>query len=312
MRKNILSFLVILVLGFALAGCSGQQSSEQAKKEGILSIVATTTIAADLAKNIGQEHVTVKALMGPGVDPHVYQASAGDVNQLQSADVVLYHGLHLEGKMGEIFGNLAKAGKKVIRLEDGLVKDSLIKGSDTQDVYDPHIWFDVNQWQNAAKEVANTLVEYDKKNEQSYKKNLAEYLTQLDELDKYVKARTEEIPQQQRVLVTAHDAFSYFARGYGYEVKALQGISTEAQAGTADVSNLAQFIADRQIKAIFIESSVSPKAIQTLQAAVKARGFDVKIGGELYSDSLGDEKSNTQSYILTFKANVDTIVNALK
>lgn len=312
MRKNVSSILMIFMFSLLLIGCSEEKKAEQGKAAGKLNIVATTTIAADLARNIGREHVEVKSLMGPGVDPHLYQASAGDVSQLQAADIVLYHGLHLEGKMGEIFGNIAKSGKKIICLEDGLDKGILIKEPDTQDVYDPHIWFDVKLWQAAAKEVAEKLARYDEKNAATYQKNLKEYDAQLEELDKYIKAKTEEIAKQQRVLVTAHDAFSYFARAYGYEVKALQGISTEAQAGTADVSNLAQFIAERKIKAIFVESSVSPKTIQTLQAAVKAKGFDVQIGGELYSDSLGDKNSNTETYILTCRFNADTIVNSLK
>lgn len=310
MKKNMKLSMMLLGAILTLSGCTPAASTNTTG--GKLNIVATTTMIADITRVIGGDDVEVNGLMGPGIDPHLYQASAGDVTLMQKADVVIYNGLHLEGKMGEIFESLSSQGSAVICIEDGIDRRVLLISADDENVYDPHIWFDVSIWKSASEIVAQGLIDIDPDNEQAYKGNLENYLKELDELDKYIKDRVAELPEGQRVLVTAHDAFSYFGNAYGFEVKGLQGISTEAEAGTGDVSSLAAFIADRQIKAIFIESSVPPKTIEALRDAVKAKGFDVSIGGELYSDALGDEDSGAETYILTFKSNVDTIVDSLK
>ena len=307
MVKGFLGIALSLMLLLAVSPAVGVASAEDR-----LNVVATTTMLADLSRVIGGEHVEVKGLMGPGIDPHLYQASAGNVTTLQRADVVVYNGLHLEGKMGEIFEHLTGQGTHVICIEDGIDESKLLGWEDDPSLHDPHIWFDVSIWKMAAEIVADGLAGIDPDNADAYKANLEEYLGQLDELDAYIRGRAEELPAEQRVLVTAHDAFNYFGKAYGFEVRGLQGISTEAEAGTADVSALADFIVERQIKAVFVESSVPTKTIEALQAAVKAKGFDVVIGGELYSDSLGDEASGHDSYIATFTANIDTIVDALK
>lgn len=293
-----------------LAGCT-QPALNKDTAQDTLNVVATTTMLADLSKVIGAEHVSVSGLMGPGIDPHLYQASAGDVTLMQNADVVVYNGLHLEGKMGEIFESLSGQGHAVISLEQGLDESKLLKQADSP-VYDPHIWFDVALWKDAAAIVAHGFSGIDPDNAENYQANLKNYLKELDELDTYIRGRVSEVPPEQRVLVTAHDAFSYFGSAYGFEVRGLQGITTDAEAGTADVSELADFIVQRQIKAIFVESSVPPKTIEALRASVASKGFDVGIGGELYSDSLGGEESTAQTYIQTFKSNIDTIVDALK
>lgn len=303
----LLSFCLMTVM--MITGC---QKAEQTKTSDTLNIVATTTMLADLSRVIGGEHVNVDGLMGPGIDPHLYQASAGDVTLMQNADVVVYNGLHLEGKMGEIFQSLTDRGSTVICIEDGLPKDQLLSWEDDSSVHDPHIWFQVSLWKSAAKTVADRLSEADPSHAQAYKKNLEAYTLELEKLDTYIRDRINEIPKDQRVLITAHDAFQYFGKAYGLEVRGLQGISTDAEAGTADVSTLADFITKRKIKAVFVESSVPPKTIEALQAAVKSKGFDVAIGGELYSDSLGGKNSGAETYLLTVKANVDTIVGALK
>ncbi len=310
MLKNFRNLLVLsLAIILFLTGCQKAATNEN---NDTLKIVATTTMLADLAEVIGGDHVTVNGLMGPGIDPHLYQASAGDVTLMQKADVVVYNGLHLEGKMGEIFESLTDRGSIVIRIEDGLSEDELLSWENDPSIHDPHIWFDVSLWKAAAKTVADKLSEADSAHKEDYLNNLEEYLVELDDLDTYIKDRVSEIPKEQRVLVTAHDAFNYFGKAYGFEVKGLQGISTDAEAGTADVSKLADFITERKIKAIFVESSVPPKTIEALQAAVKAKGFDVSIGGELYSDSLGGKDSGADTYLLTVKANIDTIADALK
>lgn len=303
----LLSFCLMTVM--MITGC---QKAEQKKTSDTLNIVATTTMLADLSRVIGGEHVNVDGLMGPGIDPHLYQASAGDVTLMQNADVVVYNGLHLEGKMGEIFQSLTDRGSTVICIEDGLPKDQLLSWEDDSSVHDPHIWFQISLWKSAAKTVADRLSEADPSHAQAYKKNLEAYTLELEKLDTYIRDRINEIPKDQRVLITAHDAFQYFGKAYGLEVRGLQGISTDAEAGTADVSTLADFITKRKIKAVFVESSVPPKTIEALQAAVKSKGFDVAIGGELYSDSLGGKNSGAETYLLTVKANVDTIVGALK
>lgn len=309
-KKNVLSlFLIFLIFISAFTGCG---MITEKTDNGKINVIATTTMLADLAKIIGGDKINLTQLMGPGIDPHLYKASAGDVIKMQNADVVICHGLHLEGKMGDIFLSITNFGKDVICIEEGLKSSYLISNEDNPNIYDPHIWFDVDIWKDCAKYLTQKLCETDYENSKTYTTNLKSYLIQLDELDKYIISRIEEIPPKQRVLITAHDAFRYFGEAYGFTVIGLQGINTDSQASTSDIRELADFISENKIGAVFIESSVPAKNIQALLDAVNARGFDVKIGGELYSDSLGDSSSGCESYILTFKSNIDTIVDALK
>lgn len=306
--KYSLFGLIVTALIF-LTGCYDFNAGQDADK---LKVVTTTTMLTDLMKEIGGDHVQVTGLMSAGVDPHLYKASARDVIFMQSSDVVAYNGLHLEGKMGEIFQGLENQEKIVISLENGLDEEDILYSEDSSTSMDPHIWFDVELWQKAAVEVAKGLILADPDNEVSYQENLELYLLELEELDQYVIDRVNEIPEKDRMLVTAHDAFSYFGEGYGVNVIGLQGLNTNAEAGTGDISQLADYIIENKIKAIFIESSVPTRTIESLQAATKAKGFEVEIGGELYSDSLGDSEANTETYIKTVKSNVDTIIDALK
>lgn len=302
--------LLIVIMGAILGGCKVQ--NKETPSDGKLQVVATTTMLRDLVTVLGGEHVDVIGLIGPGIDPHLYQASAGDVNTMMSADVVVYNGLHLEGRMGDVLASLKQQGRQTISVEEGLDEKFLLADEENPEMHDPHIWFDVSIWKEVAKYVAERLGEVDEARANIYAENLQKYLGELDELDSYIKSRVAELPESQRVLITAHDAFGYFGYAYQFKVMGLQGISTDAEAGTADVSKLADYIAENKIRAIFVESSVPVKSIEALQAAVKARGFEVDIGGELYSDALGDEASGHDTYILTLKANIDTIVNALK
>lgn len=314
-KAKLLCLSIIFFELLLLGACSKSNTDPNlgvSDQDGKIQIVATTTMLADLSRIIGGDFVEVEGLMGPGIDPHLYQASAGDVTALQKADIVVYNGLHLEGKMGTIFESLTEMGKKIIRAEDALDRNDLLSDEEDPIYFDPHIWFDVSLWKDVTKHFAEKMAEYDPDNASTYSSNAEKYLEELDEAETYIKNRIGELPEESRVLVTAHDAFQYFAHAYGFEVRGLQGISTDAEAGTADVRELADFIIERKIKAIFIESSVPHKNVEALQAAVQARGFDVKIGGELYSDSLGDQASGHDSYIETIKANVDTIVDALK
>lgn len=313
MTKKLKVFGVILLFGLILMGCGAQGPTDtgEKNKDDKWQIVATTTMLADMAEQIGGDKVSVTGLMGPGIDPHLYKASAGDVKAMQNADMVVYSGLHLEGKMGDIFEALAKQDKKVVMISKGLSEEKLIADEETG-AHDPHIWFDVMLWKEAMKNLYDGLVELDPANKDFYQKNYAAHQKEMDDLDAYIKEQVAKIPEDARVLVTAHDAFEYFGRAYDFQVMGLQGISTASEAGTRDVNDLASFIAQHKIKAIFVESSVPKKNVEALQEAVKAKGFDVSIGGELYSDSLGSEGTQAGNYIGTVKENIDTIVGALK
>lgn len=315
MKKSIIkivSALCVFLLGVSVVSCS-RETVEKANSEGnIKKVITTTTMLHDLVKNIGGDTVEVKGLMASGVDPHLYKASAGDVTLMQDADMVVYNGLHLEGKMGEVLSELSGRGKTVISVEGGLSKDKLIALSDGQGAYDPHVWFDVELWKGAAKEVAKGLKKIDSNNAGKIDGNLSNYLDELDKLHKEASEKISSIPKESRILITAHDAFNYFGKAYDIEVKGLQGISTVSEAGTADVRNLSDYIVEKKIKAVFVESSIPKKNIEALKEAVKAKGFDVSIGGSLYSDSLGDKGTDAETFIGTFKENVNTIVNALK
>lgn len=305
--KRILVAMIIMILALAYTGCAKEEKVD----DGKLSVITTTTMLADLAKEIGGEHVYAEALMGPGIDPHLYNASAGDVGKMTDADLVVYNGLHLEGKMGEIFENLKGGDKAIVEIVEGIDEESLVTDIATG-AHDPHIWFNVQLWNEMSVNLYNGLVELDPDNEATYTANYKAYKKELDTLDSYIRTKIEEVPTDKRILVTAHDAFSYFGEAYGFEVLGLQGISTTSEAGTSDVTELATFIVEKEIKAVFVESSVPKKNVEALQEAVAAQGFDVEIGGELYSDSLGSPGTEAETFIGTVTENVDTIVNALK
>ncbi len=300
----------ILMLLILSCGSSKGNGEEKKSDTGKIKIVTTTTMLTDLVRTIGGDKVEVSGLMGEGVDPHLYIAGAGDIKKLTEADIVIYGGLHLEGKMTEIFEKMEKENKKIINVGDKLDKSKIVM--EEENVPDPHVWFDTELWKNEAEIVAAELSKINEENSAYYMENLQKYKMELDELTSYIKSRINEIPEKSRVLVTAHDAFGYFGKQFGLEVKAIQGVSTDSETGTKNINDLADFIVKRDIKAIFVESSVPKKSIEALQEAVKSKGKEVKIGGELYSDSLGDKEHNTETYIKRVKANADTIVNALK
>ena len=305
LKRRLPCLAVALLTLLALAACAPARNIPDSR----LKVTVTTTMLLDLTQQIGGDCVNVQGLMGSGVDPHQYRASAGDVIKMQQADVVIYSGLHLEGKMGDVLSSLEGCGKAVICAADGIDSSQLIQNDG---VYDPHIWFDVTLWQLAAKEVAGGLSAADPANAEAYEKNLAAYNGQLEELEQYIRERAGELDETQRVLITAHDAFGYFGRAYGFTVMGLQGVSTAAEAGTSDVSRLAAFIAENEIHAVFVETSLPVKSIEALQEAVRSKGFETTLGGTLYSDSLGDETNGEDSYIAAFKHNIDVIAEGLK
>lgn len=302
--KRIITLIILLLI----VGCGKKVKKENGK----LNVVTTTTMITDLVKNIGGDKIEVNGLMGSGVDPHLYKASEGDVSKLFNADVVIYNGLHLEGKLEEVFEKMEHQNKKTIVVSDVIDKKNLISSELFASNYDPHIWFDINNWMKITNYVAEKLSEIDAKNAAFYKESAKAYLDKLTVLNNQIAIKISELPEEKRILVTAHDAFNYFGRQQKFEVVGLQGLSTATEAGVQDVQKLAKFIIENNVKAIFVETSVPKRTIEALQAAVKSKGQEVIIGGTLYSDALGNVGTEEGTYLGMYKANVNTIVDALK
>jgi len=301
MKKLILLSVIIVFFG-----CKNTPETD-----GKLKVVTTTTMLTDLVSEIGGEHVSLQGLMGAGVDPHLYKASEGDVTKLYNADIIFYSGLHLEGKLVDIFEKM-KRSKKTISLGGKLPKDKLIPSEYFASNFDPHVWFDIQFYKKFAEIVTEELSKADPKNAESYSENNTIYQKKLDNLESEVKDIIATLPKEKRILVTAHDAFNYFGEAFGFQVIGLQGISTATEAGVKDVQNLSNFIIENDIKAIFVESSVPRRTIEALRESVLSKNHNVEIGGSLYSDALGDRGTEEGTYIGMFKYNVNTIVEALK
>ncbi|MBI4607044.1 MAG: zinc ABC transporter substrate-binding protein [Planctomycetes bacterium] len=278
---------------------------------GPLRVLATTGMIADVAARIAGPHARVEALMGPGVDPHLYKASEGDVRRLEAAVLVLYNGLNLEGKLGDILGKLARS-KRVLALSDSVPRDRLRQPPEFAGHHDPHVWFDVALWKLTVGPIARALAALDPAHAADFERNAAELERDLADLDAWVERRVAEVPAGHRVLVTAHDAFGYFGRRYGIDVVALQGISTAAEAAIRDVERVVEVIVKRQVKAIFVESSVPRRTIESVVRACAARGHAVTIGGELFSDALGAAGTREGTYRGMVEHNVSAIVGALR
>ena len=320
MKKSILTgsiVLVAIIIGISVVLIQNNDDSKINDIENSNSfsqkivVTTTTNVITDLVENIGGDNVSVSGLMGPGVDPHLYRPSASDVKLLQNADIIFYNGLDLEGKMGDIFVKIGKEGTSVLAVSENIPPESLLT-LENDGNFDPHIWWDVKLWAEAAKVVATGLKEYDPENSDKYEKNLSEYLNQLEILDSNNLIKINSIPQEQRVLVTAHDAFQYFGHTYGFEELSIQGWSTDSEAGIREIQNLADEISKRKIKALFVETSISPATIEALEAAIQDKGHDIVIGGELFSDAIGEKGTPEGTYVGAFTHNIDTIVKALK
>ncbi|RAI96906.1 manganese/zinc/iron transport system substrate-binding protein [Paenibacillus pabuli] len=302
--------LAAVVLVIVLTACSG--SAETGGSEGKVQVTATTGMIADVAREVGGAYVDVTGLMGPGVDPHLYKASQGDIRKLEQAKVIFYNGLHLEGKMTDILEKMSKS-KTVTAVSENIPVEELRSGKDTGGTeYDPHVWFDVSHWMHAAEAVRDTLVEADPEHAEEYKTQAEQYLMKLEALDSEVREKIQEIPEASRVLVTAHDAFGYFGQAYDMKVMGLQGISTAAEYGARDVSELRDYLVENNIKAVFVESSVPAKAMEAIIAGAAEKGHTVSIGGELFSDAMGAEGTEEGTYIGMIRHNTQTIVEALK
>jgi len=295
---------VAAALALAVGACAPPNPPQEA---GRVNVVTTIGMIRDVVENVGGQHVRVVGLMGPGVDPHLYKASEGDVRRLFRADVIFYGGLHLEARMGEVLEEMG--GRTRVRaVTSAIPRDQLMAPPEFKGAHDPHVWFDVRMWAYTVDVVAQTLAAEDPAHAADYYANAQRYQSQLAELNEYVRFRAAQVPQERRVLITAHDAFNYFGRAYGFQVRGLQGISTAAEAGTADVQALAEFIATRRIPAVFVESSIPRRTIE----AVRARGFEVEIGGSLFSDAMGNAGTPEGTYVGMVRHNIDTIVAGLR
>lgn len=307
MKTDCRLIIILLLATVTTAACNSAGESS-----GRLKVVTTTSILTDLVQNIGGDAIEVQGLMGPGVDPHLYKASEGDVARLSGADIIFYNGLHLEGKLVDVLERMKSRDKTTVSLGDYLDKDKLIASKLFGSNYDPHVWFNIGFFKQFAVRVTEVLMEADAVNAPLFKENNERYQQELDRLDSSVRALIASLDAEKRILVTAHDAFNYFGREYGFEVIGLQGISTATEAGVQDVQRLTNFIIENKVKAIFVESSVPRRTIEALQAAVRARKHEVEIGGSLYSDALGTPGTSEGTYTGMFGYNVRTIVEALR
>lgn len=298
-----------LALVLAVAGCGAK--SQTPARTGPLKVTTTIGMIADITREVGGDRVAVTALMGPGVDPHLYKASEGDLRRLDEAGLILFNGLHLEGKMGDLLVRMART-RPTVAVTEVFPESLLREPPEMQGQYDPHVWFDVSLWRRAVERVRDALAETDPAGRAIYEARATAYLDTLDALHAWCAAEIATIPRGRRVLVTAHDAFGYFGRAYDIEVVGLQGISTVAEFGLADVRRLVDLVAGRGVKAVFVESSVPRRSIDAVAEGCRARGHAVEVGGTLYSDAMGAAGSPEGTYVGMVRANVRAIVGALR
>lgn len=300
----------LLALGLAACGGADRGGGAAGERRAPLKVVTTIGMIGDLAARVAGPHAVVESLMGPGVDPHLYKASESDVRRLAGADLVLYNGLHLEGKMGDVLVKMARS-RPVVAVSETVPPERLREPPEFLGQYDPHIWFDVSLWRLTLEPISRELAALDPAHAGEFHANAAAVDRELGELDAWVAARILELPPERRVLVTAHDAFGYFGQRYGVEVFGLQGISTLAEAGLKDVERVVDLVVTRRVPAVFIESSVPRRSIEAVQAAAASRGHPVAIGGQLFSDAMGAAATPEGTYVGMVRFNVNTIVNAL-
>jgi manganese/zinc/iron transport system substrate-binding protein len=303
-------YIAISLIAITLAGCDNSGVTG-----GKPVIVATTTMIGDLVKQIAGDKVDLVVIMGAGVEPHTYKPSTRDLADIKRAKRVFYNGLHLEGKMVELFEHDMK--QTAVAVSKDIPHGDLLAWKQGEGgAHDPHVWFDPTLWSHAAKAVKDALVSIDPANAALYESRLKDLQTRLADLDKYIAGAINKVPADRRVLITSHDAFNYYGKRYGIEVRGLQGISTETEAGVANIQEAVRFITTRKIPAIFVESSVPHKTIERVQADCKTAGFDVKIAGELYSDAMGTPGERpgyaVETYEGMIKYNTDLIANGLK
>jgi len=301
---------LLLLTNCVAIGCESSVAGP-AKAVGPYRVVATTGMVADLVRFVGGDRCHVTALMGAGVDPHLYKPTRSDVKRLLDADAVFYSGLHLEGRMTESFVHLSRGGKPVVAITDDLPRDRLRSWEEDSNQFDPHVWMDVSLWSQCLPLIARTFSELDPEHAAEYQQRAETLRLQLDDLDQKIHSAIQSIPGKQRVLITAHDAFGYFSQRYGIEVRSIQGVSTESEAGVGDVNDLVDFVVERRIPAVFVESSINSKTVQAVREGAQSRGFNVRIGAELFSDAMGPAGTYEGTYIGMMDANATRIARAL-
>ena len=313
-RKKLLFLLALCLAVTALfaAGCGDTPGGEnKTGKSSQKTVTVTTSFLADMTKELAGDYVRIEMIIPAGEDPHLYVAQPKDLQKLKEADLVLYHGLHFEGKMVEV---LEKKGTAVSA--DFPPGDILRLEEDGAEVVDPHFWFSIPLYKKASEKAAESLIRLVPEHEKEIRANLAKYLKQLDDLDGEIRGKIAQIPPENRNLVTPHDAFNYFSRSYGMKVVAPQGVSTNSEVANADIEKTADFIVSHKVKAVFAESTTNPARMKKLQEICKAKGFDVEIvsgeGNELFSDSLAPAGQKGDTYLDMYRSNVDLIVNHLK
>ncbi|OIQ44055.1 MAG: manganese transporter [Roseobacter sp. MedPE-SW] len=304
MRMKHFAYLGLMML-LALPLTAGR-----AFAEAPLKLVATTGMIADAARQVGGDEVEVKALMGPGVDPHAYRQTRSDIVAMTRADLVLWHGLYLEAQMEGLFHDLERK-RTVIAVAEGLPKDVLRGHDDYADKFDPHVWMTPVLWKLVVAEVQEALTAARPEAAEVFEANATAHMADLDRLIAYGNDVLSQVPENNRVLLTAHDAFGYFGRDYGFEVLGVQGISTQSEAGLNRIGELVDLLVERNIKAVFVESSVSDRSVRALIEGAAAQGHEVSIGGELFSDAMGADGTYEGTYIGMLDHNMTTISGAL-
>ncbi len=291
-------------------GCTAQEI-EETEISYPYRVVTTVGMIADLAREVGGEQADVRALIGEGVDPHLYNPTRSDVAALMGADIIFYNGLLLEGKMTDVLIRVGRGGKPVYAVTDLIAENYLLESDEMEGYHDPHVWMDVSAWMKALDVVRDALSEFDPTHADLYTERADAYRERMEELHDYAKAMIGTIPERNRILITAHDAFNYFGRAYDLEVLGIQGISTESEAGLQDINRLVDLIVERNIGAVFVETSVADKNVRALIEGARARGQTVRIGGTLFSDAMGPAGTYEGTYIGMIDHNVTTITRAL-
>ncbi len=320
MKSMFRFWLVVMMAAMGMVCACGESAAGDArtgsgdKLAKPIKAVATIGMITDIVRQVGGDRVVVTGLMGEGVDPHLYKASPGDVRAMSDADIIFYNGLHLEGRMADVIVRMAGGGggkRMVVRATETIDDTLLREPPEFAGHYDPHVWFDVSMWQSVVTRVRDALIEKDPAGKDAYTKAAAEYGATLAELHAYAKDTLAKIPEKSRALVTAHDAFGYFGRAYGLEVLAIQGISTDSEASLQDINGLVDTLVARKVPAVFIESSVPRKTVDALVEGCKGRGHTIVIGGELFSDAMGEDGTLEGTYVGMVLHNVEAVAAAL-
>ncbi|MCG9128464.1 zinc ABC transporter substrate-binding protein [Candidatus Poribacteria bacterium] len=313
---NRIAIVTIFIFTLITIGCQTDQSENSTylntKHTEKLNVVATISMITDIVENVGGNKINVTGIIGEGVDPHLYKPTARDTQRLKNADIIFYNGLHLEVRITGSVLDKMKDKSKAIAVTDKVHKAQLRPTPEFIGGYDPHVWHDAKIWMNATETVRDKLIEEDPKNAEHYHKNTKEYLKKLQNLHNDLLRLAAQIPLEKRVLITTHDAFGYLGKAYGFEVRGLIGVNTENEVGIADVTDLASFIINRGISTMFVETSAAPHGIKAVQAAVQAKGYNVKIGGSLYADAMGTPGTSEGTYLGMMRYNIGTIANSLQ